>query len=122
MAGRPQYTLRTKMAALANGQLRHNSGRAESPRAQRTGVGTSGAVPVTCGMLKNRGMASAKQIVEVEGQPVALTNLDKALYPGGFTKAQVIDYYIRIAPLLLPHFANRPVTLHRFPDGITGQS
>jgi bifunctional non-homologous end joining protein LigD len=67
-------------------------------------------------------MAAAKQTVEVEGQPVTVTNLDKVLYPSGFTKAQVIDYYIRIAPWLLPHFASRPVTLHRFPEGTKGQS
>jgi len=53
-------------------------------------------------------MAAAKQTVEVEGRPVNLSNLDKILYPGdGFTKGQVIDYYIRIAPWLLPHYAKR---------------
>src|SRR6185437_13128288 len=71
---------------------------------------------------ENKEMAAAKQTIEVEGQPVTLTNLDKVLYPAGFTKAQVIDYYIRIAPWLLPHFASRPVTLHRFPEGTKGQS
>jgi hypothetical protein len=58
-----------------------------------------------------------KQHVEVERRSIALSNLDKVLYPAGFTKAQVIDYYIRIAPWLLPHYARRPVTLKRFPDG-----
>ena len=49
-------------------------------------------------------MAAAKQHVEVEGRSLALSNLDKVLYPGdGFTKAQIIDYYIRIAPWLPPH-------------------
>src|ERR1700716_431856 len=53
---------------------------------------------------------AAKQNVEVEGRSLALSNLDKVLYPAsGFTKAQVIDYYIRIAPWLLPHFSKRPV-------------
>jgi bifunctional non-homologous end joining protein LigD len=43
------------------------------------------------------------------------------LYPeAGFTKAQVIDYYIRIAPVLLPHLKNRPITLKRYPDGVDG--
>ena len=47
----------------------------------------------------NTGMAAAKQTVEIEGRSVALSNLDKILYPGnGFIKAQVIDYYIRVAP------------------------
>src|ERR1041384_8312193 len=63
------------------------------------------------------------QNVEIEGHSLALSNLDKTLYPAsGFTKAQVIDYYIRIAPWLLPHFAKRPVTMKRFPDGVQGKA
>jgi bifunctional non-homologous end joining protein LigD len=50
-----------------------------------------------------------------------VSNLDKVLYPAaGFTKRQVIDYYIRIAPVLLPHLKNRPITLKRYPDGVDG--
>jgi bifunctional non-homologous end joining protein LigD len=61
-------------------------------------------------------------LVEVEGRRLRLTNLDKVLYPdAGFTKAQVIDYYSRIAPHMLPHLKDRPVTLRRFPDGVSGQ-
>jgi len=48
-----------------------------------------------------------------------LTNLDKQLYPSGFTKSEVIDYYARIAPVLLPHLAGRCITFRRFPDGST---
>lgn len=59
--------------------------------------------------------------LQIDGREVAVTNLDKVLYPGnGFTKAQVIDYYIRVSEYLLPHFENRPVTLKRFPDGVRG--
>jgi bifunctional non-homologous end joining protein LigD len=59
--------------------------------------------------------------VEIEGERVALTNLDKVLYPqAGFTKAHVIDYYRRVAPVLLPHLRDRPVTLKRYPDGVEG--
>jgi bifunctional non-homologous end joining protein LigD len=58
-------------------------------------------------------------LVEVEGQRLRLSNLDKVLYPeDGFTKGEVIDYYSRIAPVLLPHLAERPVTFRRFPDGV----
>jgi bifunctional non-homologous end joining protein LigD len=58
----------------------------------------------------------------VSGRRIAVSNLDKVLYPGGhFTKAEVIDYYIRIAPILLPYLKQRPVTLKRFPDGIYGE-
>ncbi|HEY6279237.1 MAG TPA: non-homologous end-joining DNA ligase [Streptosporangiaceae bacterium] len=60
--------------------------------------------------------------VEVEGRQLILTNLGKVLYPeAGFTKAQVIDYYLRVAPVLLPHLASRPLTLKRYPDGVTGE-
>jgi bifunctional non-homologous end joining protein LigD len=59
--------------------------------------------------------------VEVDGRPLRLTNLDKVLYPKtGFTKRQVIDYYVRAAPALLPHLQGRPLTLKRYPDGVEG--
>ncbi len=60
--------------------------------------------------------------VKVGARRVALTNLDKVLYPAGrFTKAKALDYYRRVAPVLLPHFRGRPVTLVRFPDGVFGE-
>src|SRR5215510_15002192 len=63
-----------------------------------------------------------KVAVEVEGRNLVLTNLGKVLYPEtGFTKGAVIDYYLRVAPVLLPHIADRPLTLKRYPDGVTGQ-
>lgn len=59
--------------------------------------------------------------VEVDGRQLKLSNLDKVLYPeAGFTKAQVIEYYSRIAPVLLPHLKNRPLTLKRYPNGVEG--
>ena len=63
-----------------------------------------------------------KVSVQVEGRTLTLSNLDKVLYPAaGFTKAQVIDYYERIAPVLLPHIASRPVTIKRYPEGVDAQ-
>ncbi|HKW73046.1 MAG TPA: non-homologous end-joining DNA ligase, partial [Candidatus Dormibacteraeota bacterium] len=60
--------------------------------------------------------------VQVEGRTVKLTNLDKVLYPDvGFSKSQVIDYYTRIAPILLPHTRNHPLTLKRYPNGVYGE-
>jgi len=60
--------------------------------------------------------------VDVEGRQVVLSNLDKVLYPQvGFTKGQVLDYYTRIAPVLLPHLAQRALTRKRYPDGVEGQ-
>jgi len=59
--------------------------------------------------------------LKIAGRTLAVSSLDKVLYPeAGFTKAQVIDYYIRIAPVLLPHLKNRPITLKRYPDGVNG--
>ncbi len=58
-------------------------------------------------------------IVEVQGRKLTLTNLEKVLYPAaGFTKGQVIDYCVRIAPVLLPHLAGRPLTMKRYPEGV----
>lgn len=60
--------------------------------------------------------------LDIDGRQVRVTNLAKVLYPAsGFTKAQVIDYYARIAAVLLPHLQKRPVTLKRYPDGVDGE-
>ncbi len=57
--------------------------------------------------------------VDVAGRRLRLSNLDKVLYPeAGVTKGEVIDYYTRIAPVLLPHLAGRPLTVKRYPNGI----
>src|SRR5580704_14577105 len=62
---------------------------------------------------------SAPTIVEVEGRKLKLTNLDKVLYPAaGFTKGQVVDFYVRIAPVLVPHLAGRALTMKRYPEGV----
>jgi bifunctional non-homologous end joining protein LigD len=60
--------------------------------------------------------------VEIGGKRLKLSNLEKVLYPAvGFTKAQLIDYYTRIAPVLLPHLKNRPLTLKRYPEGVENE-
>jgi bifunctional non-homologous end joining protein LigD len=62
---------------------------------------------------------TSSQTIEIEGKSLTLTNLDKVLYPAAaFTKGQVIDYYARIAPALIPHLAGRPLTLKRYPGGV----
>lgn len=67
--------------------------------------------------------ADARKVqVEVDGRTLTLSNLDKVLYPeAGFTKAQVIDYYLHVAPVLLPHIASRAVTIKRYPEGVDGE-
>lgn len=60
--------------------------------------------------------------VEVAGRRLSLSNLDKVLYPAAhFTKSEVIDYYARIAPTMLPHLEGRPITFVRYPDGVDGK-
>jgi bifunctional non-homologous end joining protein LigD len=57
--------------------------------------------------------------VEVEGRELRLTNLDKVLYPkAGFTKGEMVDYYAKVAPAIVPHLSGRAVTLRRFPEGV----
>jgi bifunctional non-homologous end joining protein LigD len=64
-------------------------------------------------------MPGKPQIIEVDGKHLSLTNLGKVLYPAtGFTKGQVIDYYARIAPALVPQLSGRPLTLKRYPEGV----
>jgi bifunctional non-homologous end joining protein LigD len=61
-------------------------------------------------------------VVDVDGRRLKLSNLEKVLYPDpGFTKGQVIDYYTRIAPVLLPHLRDRPLTLKRYPEGVDAE-
>ena len=64
-----------------------------------------------------------KVAVQVDGRTLTLTNLGKVLYPAtGFTKAEVLAYYQQVAPALLPHIADRPLTLKRYPDGVEGEA
>ncbi len=67
-------------------------------------------------------MPPARRVsVDVEGHELSLSNLDKVMYPAtGFTKGHVIDYYTRVAPALLPHLRDRPLTLKRYPNGVDG--
>ncbi len=64
-------------------------------------------------------MAASPEAVDVtvDGRTVRLTNLDKVLYPSGFTKGEVIDYHARISPWIVPHLTGRCITFRRFPDG-----
>jgi bifunctional non-homologous end joining protein LigD len=63
--------------------------------------------------------AAGELVTRVGDRTLTLTNLDKVLYPSvGFSKAEVIDYYLRIAPVMLPHIRDRAMTRLRFPDGV----
>jgi bifunctional non-homologous end joining protein LigD len=61
--------------------------------------------------------------VHIGGREIELSNLDKVLYPEvGFTKGEIIDYYVRVAPVLLPHLKDRPLTRIRYPNGVQAAS
>src|ERR1700690_865863 len=64
-------------------------------------------------------MARDETRVSVDCRELPVSNLDKVLFPeAGFTKGQLIDYYVKVAPAMLPHIADRPATLKRYPDGV----
>jgi bifunctional non-homologous end joining protein LigD len=64
----------------------------------------------------------SESLVDIQGKRLKLSNLEKVLYPAsGFTKGQVIDYYVRVAPFLLPHLTGRALTMKRYPDGVDAE-
>ena len=67
-------------------------------------------------------MAKTEQVVKVDRRELKLTNLDKVLYPkAGFSKGEMVDYYARVAPAMVPHLKGRALTLRRFPEGVDDQ-
>ncbi len=68
-------------------------------------------------------MSPERVLTEIDGRELSLSNLDKVMYPDtGFMKSQLLDYYARIADVMLPHLRGRPTTLRRFPHGVEGMS
>ncbi len=68
-------------------------------------------------------MSPERVRTEIDGRELSLSNLDKVMYPDtGFTKSQILDYYARVADVMLPHLRGRPTTLRRFPHGVDGMS
>jgi bifunctional non-homologous end joining protein LigD len=67
-------------------------------------------------------VAESKVRVEVDGRSLSLTNLDKVIYPAsGFTKGEVIDYYVQVSEPIVAHLTNRPATRKRWPDGVDSE-
>ena len=65
---------------------------------------------------------SGGHTVEIGGREIELSNLDKVLFPDdGLTKGDLVDYYRRVAETMLPHLEDRPLSMHRFPDGLGGE-
>nr|WP_245804855.1 non-homologous end-joining DNA ligase [Amycolatopsis australiensis] len=91
--------------------------RARPPRASTTGRSARAAASAQ----EPPAPLGPKVTVQAGARRLTLSNLDKQLYPSGFTKGEVVHYYSRVAPVLLPHLAGRPVTFIRFPDGVGDQ-
>ena len=63
------------------------------------------------------------EAVRIGRQPVEITRPEKVLFPKeGITKRDLIEYYQRIAPVMLPHLRGRPIAMERYPDGASGKS
>jgi bifunctional non-homologous end joining protein LigD len=105
------------------GLIRHGSFKGLREDKPATEVELERAVAAaSSGSGRGGGRGAKKSMVTVEGRELALSNLDKVLYPeAGFTKGEVIDYYARVAEVLLPHLRGRPLTMKRYPDGVEGQ-
>ena len=93
--------------------------RTEEPTATAAATTTAERAPLLRTLVGGEPTGSAE--VVVDGHTLKLTNLDKVMYPDtGFTKGEVIDYYLRIGAVLLPHVRDRLLSLHRYPDGVEG--
>jgi bifunctional non-homologous end joining protein LigD len=110
-------------------RLRTDKGAAEVSReteaddpAPEASVGRGGRAGAESKKRQSATSGSRPTRVRVEDREIPVTNLDKVLFPEtGFTKGQLIDYYARIAPAMLPQIADRPLTMKRYPDGVEGK-
>lgn len=102
------------------GTLRHPSYR--GLREDKPAIEVVRECTVPAALLRDGRRVRGGTEVRVDGRALKLTNLDKVLYPSsGFTKADLIDYYTRISPVLLAHLRDRPLTLKRYPNGVQEQ-
>ena len=102
-------------------------GEVQVHRVDQVGPPAPAVLARACAQTRARGRSSLspeqRTVIEVDGRRLSVSNLDKVLYPeAGFTKADVIWYYLHVAPCLLPHVEGRPLTMTRYPDGVTGKS
>jgi bifunctional non-homologous end joining protein LigD len=108
-----------------NGRLRHTSWRGlredREPAEVIAPAPGRGPAPLSPVKAEEPAPVGNRVTVQVGPRRLTLSNLDKQLYPDGYTKAEVIHYYTLVAPALLPHLAGRPVTFIRFPNGVGGQ-
>jgi bifunctional non-homologous end joining protein LigD len=97
--------------------------RPSAPASVAADVVADGATtPDLTGLIEDGRRVSGGVEIELQGRTLKLTNLDKVLYPKtGFTKRDLLAYYSQVAPVLLPHLHDRPLTLKRYPNGVEGE-
>ncbi len=73
-------------------------------------------------VVAGRTKMSQKEKIDVDGRELAISNVEKVFFPeSGFTKGQVIAFYSEIADVIIPHLRDRPLTMKRYPEGISGE-
>ncbi|MDE3130564.1 MAG: DNA ligase D [Acidobacteriota bacterium] len=113
---RPEDVVRERVASSPGGGPAGPPPARDSPADERPA--SASAVDVRAWLAAGRAVRGGVE-VEIEGRRLKLTNADKVLYPAtGFTKADLIAYYAGVAPTLLPHLRDRPLTLKRYPGGV----
>ncbi|MGH2862909.1 MAG: DNA ligase D [Solirubrobacteraceae bacterium] len=125
---RPEEVVRERLAVFPGGGPAGPPPAGDSPAVEsRASTSAADRAPVETERPDVRAwLAGGRKVrggveVEVEGRQLKLTNPDKVLYPSGFAKVDVISYYAGVAPVLLPHLHDRPLTLKRYPDGVAGE-
>jgi bifunctional non-homologous end joining protein LigD len=122
---REDLTVGGRTKSAAGGGAKRKPATKSKPTAKRGTAPKSKSKPAAkqgpAATIVPDGQASA--VIDVEGRELKLSNLQKIIYPdAGFTKGQLIDYYVGIAPVLLPHLRGRPLTVTRWPDGVKSKS
>jgi bifunctional non-homologous end joining protein LigD len=120
---RPQEGARNPKRAVRRRRTGSRSGNPADPAdtsARRSGSGGQGARGAEAVFEEVRSVRGGYEVV-LEGRELRLSNYDKVMFPAsGFTKGDLIEYYARVAPAILPHLRDRPLTLKRYPNGVEG--
>jgi bifunctional non-homologous end joining protein LigD len=125
---RPELLAEVEFTAwTSDGMLRHPSFKGlredkEADEVVREDPDAGGTPEAVAALGAARELADGSRELEIDGRTVKVSNWSKVLWPRtGFTKGDLVEYYVRIAPTLLPHLEGRPLTLKRYPNGVEGQ-
>src|SRR5262249_42783771 len=119
----PEDHPQSVITGRTNDDVKADPGRGWTREGEETAPSAPSVPAVAADALQALDELPAKGKGAVQGRELALTNLDKVLFPGRdgdppVTKRELIRYYVTIGPVMLPYLANRPLNLHRFPDGV----